>query len=192
VRPATWRDADPPQADFFAAKGALAVVLDALRVPWSVERGEEPFLHPGRAARVLTGGEPAGWLGELHPGVAADWDLGRVAGFELDLGVVLPHAVIAPIYEDLTSYPSIRMDLAFWMPADRTAADLIGVARAAGGKLLRRAAVFDVYTREGQTSLALRLEFRAPDRTLTDEEIAPLREKIVSAVGEKLEGRLRG
>jgi phenylalanyl-tRNA synthetase beta chain len=192
VRPATWRDPQPPEADFFAAKGALAVVLDALRVPWTVVRAEEPFLHPGRAAHVLAGGEPAGWLGELHPGVAADWDLGRVAGFELDLGVVLPHAVVTPMYEDLTSFPSIRQDLAFWMPADRTAAELVDVARAAGGKLLRRAEVFDVYAREGQTSLALRLEFRAADRTLTDEEIAPLREKIVAAVAEKLEGRLRG
>jgi phenylalanyl-tRNA synthetase beta chain len=192
VRPASWRDPQPPEADFFAAKGALVVLLDALRVPWRVERGEAPFLHPGRAARVLVAGEPAGWLGELHPGVAADWDLNRVAGFELDLGAVLPHAVVAPVYEDLTSYPSIRMDLAFWMPADRTAAELVDVARTAGGKLLRRAAVFDVYTREGQTSLALRLEFRAGDRTLTDEEIAPLRDKIVSAVADKLEGRLRG
>ena len=92
-------------ADFFSAKGALAIVLDALRAPWSVERAEEPFLHPGRAARVLVGGEPAGWLGELHPGVAAEWDLGRVAGFELDLGAVLPHAVIAPLYEDLDELP---------------------------------------------------------------------------------------
>jgi phenylalanyl-tRNA synthetase beta chain len=192
VRPATWRDPEPPQADFFAAKGALAVVLDALRVPWSVVRAEEPFLHPGRAAHVLAGGEPAGWLGELHPGVAAEWDLGRVAGFELDLGAVLPHAVVTPMYEDLTSFPSIRQDLAFWMPADRTAAELVDVVRAAGGKLLRAAVVFDVYPREGQTSLALRLEFRAGDRTLTDEEIAPLREKIVAAVAEKLEGRLRG
>jgi phenylalanyl-tRNA synthetase beta chain len=96
------------------------------------------------------------------------------------------------MYEDLTSFPSIRQDLAFWMPADRTAAELVDVVRAAGGKLLRAAVVFDVYPREGQTSLALRLEFRAGDRTLTDEEIAPLREKIVAAVAEKLEGRLRG
>jgi phenylalanyl-tRNA synthetase beta chain len=190
VRPASWRDTDPPQADFFAAKGALTVLLGALRVPWTVERAEEPFLHPGRAARVLAGGEPAGWLGELHPGVAADWDLGRVAGFELDLGVVLPHAVVAPLYEDLTSFPSIRQDLAFW--TTRTADELLAVVRAAGGKLLRAAEVFDVYTREGETSLAVRLEFRAGDRTLTDQEIAPLREKIVAAVAEKLGGRLRG
>jgi phenylalanyl-tRNA synthetase beta chain len=190
IRPASWRDTTPPDADFFAAKGALAVVLDALRVPWSVERTEEPFLHPGRAARVLAGAEPAGWLGELHPGVAGEWDLGRTAGFELDLGVVLGHAVVAPLYEDLTSYPSIRQDLAFW--TDRSADELLRVVRDAGGELLRAAEVFDVYSREGETSLALRLEFRAADRTLTDEEVAPLREKVIAAVAEKLGGRLRG
>ncbi len=160
-------------------------------MPWSVVRGEDPFLHPGRAARVLIAGEDAGWLGELHPGVAGDWDLGRTAGFELDLGAVLPHAVDVPHYEDLTSFPAIRQDLAFWIPAGRSADDLVGVVRGAGGKLLRDVRVFDVYAREGQTSLAVRLEFRAGDRTLTDDEIAPVRTKIVNAVVEKLEGELR-
>jgi phenylalanyl-tRNA synthetase beta chain len=191
IRPASWGDPAPPTADFFAAKGVLETLLGALRVDFAVVRGSDPFLHPGRAARVLVGGEDAGWLGELHPGVAADWDLGRAAGFELDLTVVLPHAVVAPHYEDLTSFPAIRQDLAFWVPADRTAADLVEVVRSAGGKLLRDVRVFDVYAREGQTSLAVRLEFRA-DRTLTDEEIAPVREKIVAAVRAKLEGELRG
>ena len=192
VRPASWGDASPPEADFFAAKGTLEALLRALRVPFTTVRGSDPFLHPGRAARVLVGGEDAGWLGELHPGVASEWDLGRVAGFELDLSVVLPHAVIAPHYEDLTSFPAIRQDLAFWVPADRTAAELVDVVRGAGGKLLRDVRVFDVYAREGQTSLAVRLEFRAGDRTLTDEEIAPQRTKIVEAVKTKLEGELRG
>jgi phenylalanyl-tRNA synthetase beta chain len=141
---------------------------------------------------VLIGGEDAGWLGELHPSVASEWDLGRVAGFELDLGVVLRHAVVAPHYEDMTSFPAIRQDLAFWVPAGRSAAELVEVVRGAGGKLLRDVHVFDVYAREGQTSLAVRLEFRASDRTLTDEEIAPQRAKIVAAVKEKLEGELRG
>ncbi len=191
LRPPSWRDPSPPTADFFAAKGALETLLNALRVPFEVTRGADPFLHPGRAARVLVGGEDAGWLGEVHPGVAAEWDLDRVAGFELDLGVVLGHANVAPHYEDLTSFPVIRQDLAFWVPADRTAAELIAVVRDAGGKLLRDVRVFDVYAREGQTSLAVRLEFRASDRTLTDDEIAPLREKIVGSVRDKLEGELR-
>jgi phenylalanyl-tRNA synthetase beta chain len=192
VRPASWGDAEPPAADFFAAKGVLETLFGALRVEFDVVRAEYPFLHPGRSARVRCGGEDAGWLGELHPGVAAEWDLGRVAGFELDLGAVLGHAVVAPHYEDLTSFPAIRQDLAFWVPADRTAADLVGVVRDAGGKLLRDARVFDVYARAGQTSLAVRLEFRAGDRTLTDDEIAPLRARIVAAVGDRLEGQLRG
>ena len=102
-----------------------------------------------------------------------------------------PHANVAPHYEDLTSFPAIRQDLAFWVPADRTADELIAVVRDGGGRLLRDVRVFDVYAREGQTSLAVRLEFRATDRTLTDDEIAPLREKIVGAVRDKLEGELR-
>jgi phenylalanyl-tRNA synthetase beta chain len=192
LRGPSWGESDPPSADFFAAKGALETLLGALRVEWSVVRGDDAFLHPGRAARVLVDGVDVGWLGEVHPGVASEWDLGRVAGFEVDLGKVLPHAVYAPHYEDLTSFPAIRQDLAFWVPADRTAAELVEVVRGAGGKLLRDVRVFDVYAREGQTSLAVRLEFRASDRTLTDEEIAPQRTKIVEAVKAKLEGELRG
>ena len=192
LRPASWGESDPPAADFFAAKSALTTLFGALRVEWSVVRGADPFLHPGRAARVIVGGEDVGWLGEVHPGVAGEWDLGRVAGFEFDLGMVLPHANFVPAYEDLTSFPGIRQDLAFWVPADRTAAELVEVVKGAGGKLLRGVHVFDVYAREGQTSLAVRLEFRAADRTLTDEEIAPQRNKIVEAVKTKLEGELRG
>ncbi len=85
LRPASWGENAPPSADFFAAKGVLETVLGALRVPFTVVRGSDPFLHPGRAARVLVNGEDAGWLGEIHPGVAEEFDLGRVAGFELDL-----------------------------------------------------------------------------------------------------------
>jgi phenylalanyl-tRNA synthetase beta chain len=191
LRPPSWRDESPPSADFFAAKGVLETLLGALRVPWSVERAQEPFLHPGRAARVLVGGADAGWLGELHPGVAADWDLDRVAGFELDLEVVLAHAEVAPIYEDLTSFPSIRQDLAFWVPAGVPSARLVDVVGEAGGALLRDVEVFDVYAQEGRTSLALRLDFRADDRTLTDEEVRTRRDKIVAEVA-KLGGELRG
>jgi phenylalanyl-tRNA synthetase beta chain len=192
LRPPSWAEPSPPTADFFAAKGVLTTALGALRVPWEAVRGSDPFLHPGRAARVLVGGEDAGWLGEIHPGVAAEWDLEGVAGFELDLGVVLPHADVSPHYEDLTSFPSLRQDLAFWMPPEVTAAQLLAVVRDAGGKLLRHAEVFDVYAREGQSSLAIRLDFRAPDRTLTDEDVAERREKIVRGVADKLGGRLRG
>ena len=196
LRPPSWRDAEPPRADFFAAKGVLAALMEALRVPWEVEPSREPFLHPGRSARVLAGGEPAGWLGELHPAVAARWDLEQTAGFELDFGVLAAQAVVAPGYEDLTSFPAVREDVAVVVPDGVSAAQLVAVVRKAGGALLRRADVFDVYrgaqVGEGSASLALRLEFRAPDRTLTDEEVAERRAKIVAALDEQLGARLRG
>jgi phenylalanyl-tRNA synthetase beta chain len=199
LRPPTWREPEPPRADFFVAKGVLGAVLETLRVPWRVEAAREPFLHPGRAARVLVGedGAPAGWLGELHPSVAAAWDLeGAVAGFEVDLATVLDAASVVPDYEDVTSFPSVRQDLAVDLPVEVPAAEALSVIRAAGGALLHRAEVFDVYSGaqvgEGRRSLAVRLEFRAGDRTLTDEEVAQRRQKIVAAVSDQLGGRLRG
>jgi phenylalanyl-tRNA synthetase beta chain len=196
VRPPTWRDAEPPRADLFAAKGVLGALMDAIRVPWEVEPSREPFLHPGRAATVLVAGEPAGWLGELHPAVAARWDLEQAAAFELDFEALARAADIVPGYEDLTSFPSVRQDMAIVVPDGVSAAEVVGVVREAGGALLSRAEVFDVYrgaqVGEGSASLALRLEFRAPDRTLTDEEADKRRQKIVAALAERLGARLRG
>jgi phenylalanyl-tRNA synthetase beta chain len=190
VRPASWQEPEPPRADLFALKGVLAAVLDALRVPWSVESGAEPFLHPGRSAHVRVGDVPAGWLGELHPQVARAWDLEAVAAFELDLAPLLDAMPQVAHYEDLTSFPAVRQDLALVVDESVTAGDLLETVRAAGGDLLRSAEIFDVYggpqVGEGRTSLALRLEFRAPDRTLTDEEAGGVVERMVTAAAERL------
>ena len=192
VRPPSWREHEPPQADFYAAKAVLAALLDTLRVDWSVERGGEPFLHPGRAARVLVDGEPAGWLGEIHPAVARAWDLDGGGGFELDLGLVEAAALYVPRYEDLTSFPAVLQDRAWWFAPDVPAADVLAAVREAGGPLLRAAEIFDVYPAEDRVSLAVRLQFRADDRTLTDEEVAQRRAKIDAAVAERLGGEPRG
>jgi phenylalanyl-tRNA synthetase beta chain len=90
----------------------------------------------------------------------------------------------------------VRQDLAVVVADDVPAAAVVEAVREAGGALLRAVEVFDVYrgaqAGEGRTSLALRLEFRAPDRTLTDEEVAQRREKIVAVLTERLGGELRG
>jgi phenylalanyl-tRNA synthetase beta chain len=192
VRPPSWREGEPLAADFYVAKAVLAALFDALRVPWSVERAVEPFLHPGRSARVLVGGETAGWLGEIHPAVARAWDLEGSAGFEVDLGLVERSALHVPSYEDLTSFPAVLQDRAWWFAPDVPAADVIATVREAGGPLLRRAEIFDVYPTDERVSLAVRLEFRAGDRTLTDEEVAQRRAKIDAAVAERLGGEPRG
>jgi phenylalanyl-tRNA synthetase beta chain len=192
LRPPSWRDGEPPEADLFAAKGVLAALMRAIRAPWAVERATEPFLHPGRSARVLVGGEPAGWLGELHPAVARDWDLDGGAGFELDLAALERAATYVARYEDLTSYPAVLQDRAWWFAADVPAAEVLATVREAGGPLLRQAEIFDVYPAGDRVSLAVRLEFRAGDRTLTDDEVAQRRETIDAAVAELLGGEPRG
>ena len=197
LHPPSWGTPDPPRAGFHSAKALLGAVMDALRVPWSVEPAGEPFLHPGRSARVLagTGGEPIGWLGELHPLVARAYDLDDAAGFEVDLDRLVAHAVAVPTYRDLTSFPTLRQDIAVTVADDVAAASVLAVVRRAGGELLADARVFDAYrgaqVGEGRTSLAIALAFRAPDRTLSDEDVAPLRERMVVALREELGGELR-
>jgi phenylalanyl-tRNA synthetase beta chain len=189
VRPPTWRDPDPPRADFFAAKGVLGGLFDALRVEWSLARGGQTFLHPGRAATIVLAGREAGWLGELHPSVADD-----TAGFELDLDAIDEPATA--MYEDVTSFPTVREDLAVVVGEDISAAEVLAVVRDAGVPLLADAQVFDVYRDPerigaGKVSLALRLTYRAPDRTLTDGEVASKRGEIAAALARELEGSIR-
>ena len=196
VRTPTWREPRSRAVDFFSAKGTLAAVLDRARVPWTVTRGGEPFLHPGRAAEVRIGGDAAGWLGEIHPAIAAAWDWSEpVAAFELDLDVVARHLVLAT-FADVTSFPEVREDLAVIVPATVSAAEVLDVVRDAGGGMLATAEVFDVYGDEqrvgaGNVSLAVRLRFRAADRTLTDEEVGSRRRKIAAALAQRLKGSVR-
>jgi phenylalanyl-tRNA synthetase beta chain len=197
LAPATWGTPQPPRAGFFAAKGLLAAVLGALRVEWQVTPAQEPYLHPGRSAAVLVAGEPVGWLGEVHPLVTRSWELDDpVASFAVDLGRVVAAAPPLERYEDLTSHPVVRQDLAVVLPADVPAERVLSMTRDAGGPLLAHAEVFDVYegeqAGEGRRSLALHLEFRAPDRTLTDEDADRARAKIVAALGDELEAVQRG
>jgi phenylalanyl-tRNA synthetase beta chain len=202
VRPATWREPEPPRADVFSIKGVLTGMLAAVRVAWAVRAFSElpPFLHPGRSAEILLGaGEeavPGGWLGELHPSVASRFGLEEpVAAFELDLDLAAQR-VRVPAFTDMTSFPEIREDLAVVVDDAVPAADVLRVVREAGGALLRDAEIFDVYrdperVGEGKVSLALRLRFRADDRTLTDDEVSGRRRRITRALGERLEGRVR-
>jgi phenylalanyl-tRNA synthetase beta chain len=215
VAPPTWQRPDPPRADLYAVKGVLEALGDALRVPIDCrplavavpgeaaghtheEARSHPFLHPGRAAEVFAGEQPIGWLGELHP-LVAGWELDGAAVAELDLDRLILAAeggAEARRYSDLISFPALRQDIAVILPVEVPAAAVLAVVREAGGKLLHEARVFDVYSGpqvgEGRRSLALALAYRAPDRTLADEDVAPVHERILSAVRERLGGELRG
>jgi phenylalanyl-tRNA synthetase beta chain len=203
LTPPTWGGAQPAAADFFAAKGVLEALGEALGVQLGCHPRAQPFLHPGRAAAVSCAGQKVGWLGELHPLVARAWDLDGAAVAELDLDRLLDIAVAGEHeYRDVISYPGLSQDLAVVLPSGVPAAQVTDIVRAAGGDLLERVLVFDVYegpalpppsagqAEEGRRSLALSLHFQAPDRTLTDADVVPLRERIVVAL-EELGGELR-
>jgi phenylalanyl-tRNA synthetase beta chain len=191
----SWRGGDEP-ADFFALKGTLEALAGQLGAELSFEAAEEPFLHPGRAARVSAAGESAGWIGELHPLVGRAWDVEAAVGFEVDLAALVAVSTAGEeAFEDVTSFPAINQDIAVVFPAEIAAEQVRGAVFAGGGELLSGAEVFDLYegeqVGEGRKSLALRLEFRAPDRTLTDEEVAERRAAIEAEL-EKIGGTLRG
>jgi phenylalanyl-tRNA synthetase beta chain len=192
--PDDWRGTSMG-AEFYSVKGVLEALAERLGVTVEVMPGEEPFLHPGRAGRVLASGEDAGWIGEIHPLVCRHWDLDNAAGFEVDLA---PLVAASPIgiesYDDVISYPAVHQDVAVVVDEAVPAAEVRAAVLEGGGALLRSAQVFDLYRGEqigeGRKSLALRLTFRAADRTLTDEEVAERRRAIEEAV-QKIGGSLR-
>jgi phenylalanyl-tRNA synthetase beta chain len=194
LAPRSWR-AGGEQADFFTLKGVLEGLARRLGTSLAFEAAAEPFLHPGRAAKVLAGGAAAGWIGELHPLVCREWDLEAAVGFEADLAALVASAGAGEeAYDDVTTFPAVRQDLAVVVAEEVSAAAVREAVLAGGGDLLRSADVFDLYAGEqlgeGRKSLALRLEFRAPDRTLTDEEVAGLRSQIAEQL-DQIGGSLR-
>jgi phenylalanyl-tRNA synthetase beta chain len=138
-----------------------------------------------------------GWFGEVHPAVCTRWGLeAPVAALAIDLGELAATASGPARFQPFASVPPVREDLAVILPAAVGAGELVACIRRAGGELVSEVEIFDVYSGdqvgEGKVSLAVHVEFRDPERTLTDEDVAPLRERIVAAVGSELGGELRG
>jgi phenylalanyl-tRNA synthetase beta chain len=178
-------------AGYLEMRGVVEVLERALHVSLQVAADPQPFLHPGRSARL----GQSGVLGELHPLVAAEFGIDVAASvFEIDLSE-LDDGGVMPLYRDVISYPAVRQDIAVVVDAEVPAAQLLAVVREAGGDLLSSADVFDVYrgpqVGEGRQSVAVHLEFQAADRTLTDAEADAVREQIVAALRDRLGGELR-
>jgi phenylalanyl-tRNA synthetase beta chain len=175
--------------DVFDAKGVVGAALDELGVPWRTgERVGEPF-HPGRSAGVVVEGETIGAFGELHPSVAAAYDLvGRVAIAELDADALRRHAHRRLEVREAPRFPPVRRDLAFTVRVETSAGEVLEALSDAAGDVLGGVWLFDVHEGDplptGSKSLAFSLDLRAADRTLTDDEAAEIVGRIVD--------RLRG
>jgi phenylalanyl-tRNA synthetase beta chain len=158
----------------------VVVVADRDRPPW----------HPGRCARIeLPDGTPVGHAGELHPKVLATLGLpARTCALELDVEVLTAASAPTTRYRDISTYPAALSDIALVVPDTVTAGEVARAVRAGAGEALEELRLFDVYTGEqvgeGNTSLGYRLTFRAPDRTLTTDEVNRYRDAAVRAAAE--------
>ena len=182
----TWHVAGIVEGGFADAKWAVEQLYGALKLEPPFERAAEPFLHPGKSARTN-----GGWVGELHPSLLE----GVWGAFELDLDALVAAAPEVVEFEEVSPFPEVRQDLAFVVDEDVPAAALAAALREAAGPELRSVAVFDEYRGEqvgpGKRSLAFRVAFGSPERTLTDEEAAVLRGRIVDALAERFGAVLR-
>ncbi|MFP5369258.1 MAG: phenylalanine--tRNA ligase subunit beta [Actinomycetes bacterium] len=183
-RPATWADAVQAARLVAAASGVELTVRSGERAPW----------HPGRCAELLVGDRVVGHAGELHPRVCAALELPlRTAAMELDVDALPPAGV--PVGPAISSFPPVLLDLALVVDDAVPAAEVEQALREGAGELLESLRLFDVYTGApvpaGSRSLAYALTLRAPDRTLTGEEAAAVRESAVAAASGRTGAALR-
>ena len=180
------------------AKRVLDVILDALHRPdVSLVAGEAPGLHPTRTARLVTDDQTVGWIGEVDPDVSAAFEVpGRVGWIEADLALLLPTERTYVQAVPLSKLPSSDIDLAFVVADDTPAVAVERTLAAAAGELLVDLRLFDVYrgpgVPDGARSLAYRLRFQSPDRTLTDADVAEARARCIRAVESAHPAHLRG
>lgn len=197
-RPESWTGNDRRLADFYDLKGIVEALVAGLHLPdASYAPVNHPTFHPGRAAILSLAGEAIGIAGELHPLVRAAFDLPNqpVMAAEFDLERLLAHVPSGYAVHDVPRYPPVSEDLAVVvdkaMPAERVRETIVR----AGGELLRRVDLFDLYQGEpvspDKKSLAYRLIYQADDRTLTDAEVAAIRARIVRRLAHELGASLR-
>ncbi len=183
--------------DFFAVKGCAEALLGALRVPdvsYEADR-ENPSYHPGRCAVIRSGETIIGVLGQVHPKIAENYDIGEAYTVELDFGRILGCRAPEGRYVPLPRFPAVSRDIAVVCDKSVTVASLTNCIRRGGGKLLREVSLFDIYTGaqvpEGKKSVAFSLRLRADDATLTDTDADETTKKILELLDSELGAVIR-
>lgn len=198
VLPASWHDSDEPsQFGWKHLKGILDTLLQRLHVPGvRLVSGTHPSLHPARTAVLRLADTDLGIAGEVHPQICEQFDLAAptVAMLELDLDVLLTHCQPRR-YQHISRFPAVLEDIALVVDAEVPAQTVEETIRTAGGELLRRVELFDLYQGEqipaGQKSLAYALTFQANDRNLTEDDVRLLYERIRQHAAATLGAQIR-
>lgn len=184
--------------DFFTLKGAVEELLRNLgagKVTFIAE-SEYGVYHPGRCARICIGEEELGIMGEIHPDVQEKFGIGtRVYCCEMFFDAIVRHANIEKSYEPLPKHPATSRDIALLTDEDVRVGDIEAIIREQGGDILENVKLFDVYrgkqVAEGKKSVAFTLTYRDKNKTLTDEDVAKVHEKVLKALEEKINASLR-
>jgi len=193
--PTGWT-ASKDKVDFFDIKGHLEEVLahTGLSEQFSYSAVEHPALHPGQSATVLRNGQKIGWIGQLHPKLQAQLDISTaVYLFQVDVDQITESRL--PSFKEVSKFPEVRRDLAFFVDSSIASADLITEARKAAGEHLTHLKLFDVYhskdVENKGKSLALGLTFQHSSRTLADEEINSAVDRVITTLESLFKAALR-
>lgn len=176
--------------DFFAAKGYLEVVFERLGLDEEVTYRKSTLegMHPGRFAEVYLGEKRIGFIGEVHPQVADKLGLNTTYVFEINLDEVISESKVKPKYEEVTKYPEITRDIAMLVDVKDEYLNVYNVIESVNSKLITKVELFDLYSGAellvGKKSLALTITYSDKQKTLTDEEVTAVHEKVLSALTE--------
>lgn len=199
VREKTW--AYPAvEYDFYYLKGVMENLLSRLGISTEelkfLAYKEQPFLHPGRSAKVMVRGKEAGWLGEIHPLVLENYGIEqKTTIFSLDMEILTQEASEKIVYQTIPRYPAVTRDLAVIVPEETEVANVTNLIKEKGRLWLKQIRLFDLYRgkqiERGFKSLAFSLTWQAEDRTLIDEEVNGLHKDILTVLSQKIGAQLR-
>jgi phenylalanine--tRNA ligase, beta subunit len=176
--------------DFYTAKGYLEVIFERLGLDEKVlyKKAKIDGMHPGRTAEVYLGEKLIGFIGEIHPVVASDKDLNETYVFEINLDEVISESKVKPKYEEVTKYPEITRDIAMLVDLADEYQNIYDVIESINSKLITKIELFDLYVGPellvGKKSIALTITYSDKQKTLTDEEVTKVHEKVLKALDE--------
>jgi len=195
VHPVQW-GLETRKTDFFDVKSDVEALLSlsGRGEAFTFSRGGHEALHPGQGAAIELDGATVGWVGRMHPALQAELDIDApVYLFELELEAVSHRRL--PEYQGVSRFPAIRRDLSLTVSADQAVADLTGAVRETAGEMLAGLEIFDLYQPTGETSsgksVGIGLTLRNSSRTLKDQEVEAVIEKILDVLRDRFNARLR-
>jgi phenylalanyl-tRNA synthetase beta chain len=192
-----WQNHSPESMDFYDLKGILSTLMEELHTTINIESFEHPTFHPGKCARIMVGEQQIGIFGELHPLVHERYDFSPNPVLAADINMDLLVSLVPDRYDmqPVSAYPPVLEDLAIVVDESIPAGRVTEVIGQAGGRILTNITLFDVYRGEqigrNKKSLAYSLTYQSTDKTLTDNDVLQVRQRILRRLGQELGAVLR-